>query len=118
MRRVLIVDDHAGFRAAARALLEADGFAVIGEADAGGSAVDAALALQPDAVLLDVQLPDVNGFDVCERIKAVAPAAGVVLTSGRGGSAYRTRLAASSALGFIPKDAFVPGAFAGVLGDE
>ena len=74
--RVLIVDDHAPFRALARRLLTADGFDIVGEAADGASAIDAARALHPDVVLLDVQLPDVDGFRVAQALagRAVEPA--------------------------------------------
>jgi DNA-binding NarL/FixJ family response regulator len=68
-RTVLIVDDHAGFRASARRLLEVDGFQVIGEADSGASGLEAAGVLAPDLVLLDVQLPDSDGIEVCDRLR-------------------------------------------------
>ena len=61
---VLIVDDHPGFRASARMLLEAEGFDVVGEAGDGRSGLDAAAELRPDVVLLDIQLPDMDGFAV------------------------------------------------------
>jgi DNA-binding NarL/FixJ family response regulator len=100
---VLIVDDHAGFRSFARALLEAEGFDVVGEAEDGGSALAAIVRLRPHIVLLDIQLPDIDGFEVAERLaKAVDPPA-VVLVSTRDISSYRRRLARSSARGFIPK---------------
>jgi DNA-binding NarL/FixJ family response regulator len=66
--RVLIVDDHPSFRAAARQLLEIEGFDVVGEAADGSSGIEAARALRPDLILLDVQLPDIDGFEVAERI--------------------------------------------------
>ena len=65
---VLIVDDHADFRAFARTLLEAGGFEVVGEAGDGASALVAARALKPGLVLLDIQLPDIDGFAVCEQL--------------------------------------------------
>jgi DNA-binding NarL/FixJ family response regulator len=102
-RTVLIVDDHAGFRAGARALLEADGFEVVGEAADGESALAAAGRLRPDVVLLDVQLPGLDGFAVAERLAAGADAPAVVLVSSRGPDAFRRRLAASPACGFIAK---------------
>jgi two-component system nitrate/nitrite response regulator NarL len=98
--RVLIVDDHADFRVFARSLLEAGGFEVVGEAHDGASALAAARELRPGVVLLDVGLPDLDGFDVCERL---AGEAAVVMTSSRSASTYRGRLAASSARGFIAK---------------
>ena len=100
---VLIVDDHADFRAFARALLEADGFDVVGEAHDGASALTAARSLQPALVLLDVQLPDIDGFAVCETLARDGHPAAVVLTSSRDASTYRRRLGESSARGFIAK---------------
>src|SRR5215217_2120095 len=67
-RRILIVDDHARFRASARRILEAHGFDVVGEAEDGSSAVTMAHDLQPEVVLLDLQLPDTDGFEVCARL--------------------------------------------------
>src|SRR2546423_15504950 len=71
---VLIVDDHEGFRAGARALLEAEGFEVLGEAADGESAVEQARRLRPPGVLLDIQLPRIDGLAVAEEL-AAAPAA-------------------------------------------
>ncbi len=101
---ILVVDDHAGFRATARRLLERDGWTVIGEAATGTAALTAATALSPDVVLLDVGLPDLDGFVVAERIAAV-PGGGpaVVLVSSRDREAYARRVAASPAIGFIAK---------------
>jgi len=100
---VLIVDDHPDFRAFARVLLEAGGFEVVGEADDGASGLSAARALKPALVLLDVQLPDIDGFAVCERLAAEEAPPVVVLTSSRDAASYRRRLGASSARGFIAK---------------
>ncbi len=100
---VLIVDDHADFRAFARSMLQASGLDVVGEAEDGRSAIAEAAALRPGIVLLDVQLPDLDGFAVCERLSAAEDAPVVVLTSTRSASSYRRRLAASSAHGFIAK---------------
>jgi DNA-binding NarL/FixJ family response regulator len=101
---VLVVDDHAGFRAVARTLLESEGFSVVGEASTGADAVDAAARLHPTLVLLDVHLPDDDGFTVCGRLASLSPAPVVVLTSSRPISDLRLRLAASVAAGFVPKD--------------
>jgi DNA-binding NarL/FixJ family response regulator len=102
---VLVVDDHAGFRATARRMLERDGWAVVGEAADGSTALTEAAALQPDVVLLDIGLPDVDGFGVADQL-ASQPAGGpaIVLISSRDRSAYGDRLAASPALGFVAKD--------------
>lgn len=99
---MLIVDDHAGFRASVRALLELDGFVVVGEAVDGASALDLARELEPELVLLDVALPDTSGFDVAERLAGAASK--VVLTSSREQADLGRRLGRSGALGFIPKD--------------
>ena len=99
---VLIVDDHAEFRRTARALLEAEGFEVVGEAADGESAILEARRLQPRLVLLDIQLPDLDGFQLAARLAAAREPPTVVLTSSRGASSYRRRLAQSS-LAFIPK---------------
>ena len=101
--RVLIVDDHPGFRAAARRLLELEGYVVVGEAEDGTSAVNAALALQPDVVLLDVQLPDIDGFEVAERLSGNGHMPAVVLTSSREASDYGPCLDRTPACGFLPK---------------
>jgi DNA-binding NarL/FixJ family response regulator len=100
---VLIVDDHAGFRSFARALLEAEGFDVVGEAADGASALAAARALAPELVLLDVALPDMDGFAVCDALLEERAGPAVVLTSSRDVSSYRRRLKRSRARGFIPK---------------
>jgi DNA-binding NarL/FixJ family response regulator len=105
-RTLLIVDDHAGYRSSARALLEADGhLVVVGEAGTGIEAITAAHQLRPDIVLLDIALPDIDGFAVCESIVAgetVHPI--VVLTSSRSPASYGSRLSASRARGFISKE--------------
>jgi DNA-binding NarL/FixJ family response regulator len=103
---VLIVDDHAGFRAGARALLEAEGYEVLGEAADGESAVEQARRLRPQVVLLDVQLPGMDGFAVAERLAAEPAAPAVVLISSRGQGAFRKRLEVTSARGFITKAEF------------
>jgi DNA-binding NarL/FixJ family response regulator len=101
---VLIVDDHAGFRAFARVLLQAEGFDVIGESSDGISALEAARRLRPVMVLLDIHLPDLDGFVVCERLVSSGPSAPVVvLTSTREASSYRRRLDVSGASAFIAK---------------
>ena len=103
-RTLLIVDDHAGFRSLARALLEAEGYDVVGEAPDGKSAIAMTRRFNPDVVLLDIALPDIDGFAVCEQIAAANPSRpAVVLTSSREASTYRTRIAASAARGFVAK---------------
>ena len=113
---MLIVDDHPGFRSAARALLEADGFDVIGEAADGESALAAAERLRPGLVVLDIQLPDLDGFAVAERLATGSkPVPAVVLVSSRTVSSYRRRLAASPALGFVAKSELSGAALSALL---
>jgi DNA-binding NarL/FixJ family response regulator len=103
---VVIVDDHAGFRSFARACLEADGFTVLAGAGDGASAVEVCKRFDPDVVLLDVVLPDCDGFEVCARLTEQSntrPA--VLLTSSRPAAAYMARLQTSTARGFVPKEA-------------
>jgi DNA-binding NarL/FixJ family response regulator len=100
---VLIVDDHPSFRAGARRLLEASGYAVVGEAADGTAALAAADALRPDLVLLDVQLPDIDGFEVAARLADSGAAPTIVLTSSRDRGDFGEALAESPAHGFIAK---------------
>jgi DNA-binding NarL/FixJ family response regulator len=100
---VLIVDDHEAFRQSASALLEADGFAVVGEAANGSAALAEAERLRPQVVLLDVQLPDIDGFAVAERLTALPDPPHVVLISSREAVTYGPRLEATPARGFITK---------------
>lgn len=101
---VLVVDDHPGFRSRARLLLEAEGYEVVGEASDGEAALTEARRLGPDLVLLDVQLPDLDGFDVAARITANGGAPAVVLTSSRDWSDSPELIVRSGARGFVPKD--------------
>jgi DNA-binding NarL/FixJ family response regulator len=100
---LLIVDDHAGFRSLARRLLGSGGFEVVGEAADGRAAVAAARELRPDVVLLDIQLPDIDGFEVLARLGDGAGGPAVVLTSTRDRTDYGARVDRSGARGFIPK---------------
>jgi DNA-binding NarL/FixJ family response regulator len=100
---VLIVDDHPSFLAAARFMLETEGFTVVGSATDGESAVAEALRLEPDVVLLDVSLPDIDGFEVAERLRAAGAPSAIVFTSSRDGRDFGSLVADSGGRGFIPK---------------
>ena len=100
---VVIADDHPSFRASARAILEADGFDVVGEADTGAAAIAASRLLGPDVILLDVQLPDMDGFAVLAQLDANHHGPAVVLVSSRDASDYGGLIEESGARGFIPK---------------
>ena len=102
--RLLIVDDHDGFRAVARAMLEGEGFDVIGEAADGDAAVRAVAELRPSIVLLDVYLPDIDGFRVSVALAALPHPPLVVLTSSRPLGDLRHQVDESPVAGFIRKD--------------
>jgi two-component system response regulator EvgA len=115
MTTILIVDDDPRFRAQARDVLAADGFVVIGEAVDGASGLEAAQALQPDFVLLDIGLPDIEGFEVARALAVDGPPPWVVLTSSRDARAYGQRLTNGHALGFIPKERISGAAIRGLV---
>jgi DNA-binding NarL/FixJ family response regulator len=114
MKRVLIVDDHGPFRTVARDLLEGAGYTVTGEATDAAEAFAAVAAEAPDAVLLDVQLPDRDGFSVATALAAAGGPA-VVLISSREAEDYGGRIEACGARGFIPKSRLSAAAFAALL---
>jgi DNA-binding NarL/FixJ family response regulator len=101
--RVLVVDDHASFRSIARRVLAADGFLVVGEASDGAEAIRASDDLRPDIVLLDVQLPDIDGFAVAAALAAQVDPPAVVLVSSRSRADYGSRIEDCGARGFIAK---------------
>lgn len=114
-KTVLIVDDHATFRRLAKAVLEAEGFVVIGEAGTGAEGLDAARRIGPDVVLLDVQLPDGSGFDVCSALRRDERAPEIVLVSSRDASDFGQLIASSGASGFVPKGELSGDAVASLL---
>lgn len=101
--RVLIVDDHAVFRSRARAMLESSGCEVIGEADDAAGAIAKTRELGPDLVLLDVQLPDHDGFAVAAELAGEPNAPRIVLISSREAADYGSLLTNSPAAAFIHK---------------
>lgn len=100
---MLIVDDHATFRVASRQLLEAGGFDVVGEAEDGLRALAEAQRLRPDIVLLDVQLPDMDGFAVAECLAVSVPSSSVVLISSRDAVTYGRQVEQAAVVGFLAK---------------
>ena len=113
--RVLIVDDHAAFRASARALLSAQGFDVVAEAADDWQALRQARLHRPDVVLLDIQLPGADGFVVADRLAAEGSAANVVLISSHDAATYGSRLPAPAARGFISKRCLTGAALAALI---
>jgi DNA-binding NarL/FixJ family response regulator len=113
---VLIVDDHADFRRSARAMLEVEGFSVVGEAADGARALAILTTLHPDVVLLDVQLPDADGFEIAGLLAAGADPPVVVLVSSRDADSYGHRLTEAAVRGFIAKSELSGASLAAVLG--
>ena len=102
-RTVLIVDDNARFRVRARRWLESDGYTVVADAADGAAALEAVERYGPDVVLLDVQLPDMSGLAVAERVAAGPDPPAVVLTSTHDASDFGERVVRCGARGFLPK---------------
>jgi len=115
---VLIVDDHATFRTMARALLEADGYEVVGEARDGNEGIEAMRTLHPDVVLLDVRLPDLDGFDIAAIMTGHGHGPAVIVTSSSDDPLYPDRAIGSGAHGFLAKHDVCGAALDRLLGDH
>ncbi|HWL43267.1 MAG TPA: response regulator transcription factor [Ilumatobacter sp.] len=113
--RVLIVDDHVGYRALARELLESEGLEVVGEAADGRSARHSTQALRPEVVLVDVHLADEDGFAVAEQLRGLAPRPLVVLISSHDPADFVDRLPGAG-VGFIRKDELSAAAIRDLIG--
>ena len=114
-RTVLIVDDHAGFRATARRVLEAGGYSVVAEAADGTSGVTAAAESRPDLALVDVQLPDFDGFEVARRLREAGGTPDIVLISSRDSDDFGSLVENSGARGFVSKGDLSAGALEELL---
>ncbi len=112
----LIVDDHPSFRSSARLLLESEGYEVVGEAADGSAALAAIAELRPELVLLDVQLPDMDGFEVARRVTEGGDGPVVILVSSRDGSDFGPLIRESGARGFIAKGDLCGAALTALLG--
>ena len=115
MARVMIVDDHAGFRLSAKRLLETEGYDVIGEADDGASALARARELVPEVIVVDVHLPDTDGFALAAELAALVPRPHVVLVSSHDASDFGPLVKQSSAVGFVSKSELSGSALARLL---
>ncbi len=113
--RVLIIDDHPSFRSVARELLERRGFTVVAEADCASSGLEAAERVAPEAVVLDVQLPDGDGFDVCQTLTRRDPDLAVLLVSASEPHGGLERLHDCGARGFLAKSRLVSSDLAALL---
>jgi DNA-binding NarL/FixJ family response regulator len=102
-RRILVIDDNDTFRGALGRVLETDCFVVVAGATSGARGVQLAREQKPDLAIVDVQLPDTDGFEVAEQLARLDPAPAVILTSGLDGSDFGTLVTDSPARGFIPK---------------
>ena len=115
-KRLLIVDDDPRFRALMRQVLDdASGFEVVGEAHHGRAALDAARELEPDVVLLDVNLPDTTGFELAPQLAAEGGSPAIVITSSRGDESYDQLAADAGASAFVSKYDLTPAAIMGAL---
>ncbi|MEV0170473.1 response regulator transcription factor [Streptomyces sp. NPDC050803] len=101
--KVLVIDDHEAFRTAARLLLEADGFDVVAESATGADGVRAADRHRPTLVVLDVRLPDIDGFEVAGQLAELADPPQVVLVSSRAAATYGPRVGSAPVRGFLLK---------------
>lgn len=104
--RLLLADDHVVVRSGLRMLLQArEDIEIVGEAENGREAVEKVRALQPDVVLMDVQMPDMNGIDATRRIKEVSPRTAVLALTMHEDDHYFFEMLHAGASGYVPKRA-------------
>jgi DNA-binding NarL/FixJ family response regulator len=116
VRSVVIVDDHAHFRRSVRSLLEALGFAVVGEAADGDEALRQVALTAAEVVLLDVQLPGRDGFAVAAELDRLPVPPAVVMISSRDAAVYAADLATARVRGFVAKGELSGASLARLLG--
>lgn len=114
--RCLIVDDNAGFIAAARRLLESDGITVVGSASSSDEAVDLVTELHPDVTLVDIDLGTESGIDLADRLDQAVPPSLVILISAHSEEDFADPIAESSAVGFVAKSSLTGAAVRRILG--
>jgi two-component system nitrate/nitrite response regulator NarL len=114
--RCLLVDDNEAFLASASRLLESQGLRVVGRAVSSADAMGLAEALQPDVVLVDVQLGDEDGLELARRLGSERPASRVVLISSHTRDDMADLIAETPAAGFLSKAALSAAAIAELLG--
>jgi CheY-like chemotaxis protein len=102
-KSILIIDDNAGFRASARRALEEEGYLVLAEAADGGAGIETALEMRPDIAIVDIQLPDIDGFEVAQQISQGASPPAIVLVSSRDRADFGSLVEDSPARGFVAK---------------
>ena len=107
--QVLIVDDQEAFRSAARLVVElTDGFVVAGEASSGEDGVQLADEMSPQLVLMDINLPGIDGLEATRRIVDAHPEARVLVFSTYEANEYESRALDAGAIAFVPKSEFSP----------
>ncbi|MGO9497190.1 MAG: response regulator transcription factor [Solirubrobacteraceae bacterium] len=111
----MIVDDHAGFRAVARMIVEAAGLEVVADVADGEAALAVVADIDPDVVLLDIRLPGLDGIAVAELLARRKSPPAVVLTSSADAASHGERLATAPVRGFIPKERLTARALAELL---
>ncbi|MFN8531627.1 MAG: response regulator transcription factor [Anaerolineae bacterium] len=105
MARLLLVEDHVLVRQSIRAFLEGEAFEVIGEASTGTEAVQLALDLQPDLVIMDIHLPEMNGIEATRRIRRQCPDMRIIALTAYNERAYQRALESAGAADFVLKTA-------------
>ena len=104
--RLILADDHAVVRSGIRMLLEAQpDIEIVSEAESGRQAVDQVRRLKPDVVLMDVQMPELNGIEATQKIKEIAPETAVLALTMHEDDQYFFEMLHSGASGYVPKRA-------------